>query len=518
LLYHKTSRSAKALMLLNDIIKINEKDILAHKTKLEIFADIGNVDSQEAKETYEKIENLIKNGSFPKEIIFSSKFAIIRFLQMQGELLKVKGRSKEANEHFNKVVIPRFVSLINEISPNLGKLKAVVQNAYGCFLYDVLRRKEDGIRQLRGALESNAEHLESLHKLISIFLSDEINLKQTENETREHLRKILEIDSSHHAANRSLILLEVKLRKWAEADSEEEFWKHVNGIYRRFQDILEPEDGHLNFDNLITHHTAGCFLASAEAKAHKMGFLRSKPLELPSAEVEFRKGIDIEKYHIGIENMRRDMKRHLSLGYTRLGAYLFNTAKGNESRTNEGISFLKKGLKLGRKYVPDMLRKYFKKWMIKAPPVIGLMYIYYGFAPEDLLIKFENVDLSLQKLEEPFTKTLEELIAEGLEHRRFVAFLISTILQKRAISPKTVKEIVIKSGKIPSILRYANISELNKWEEIFFKLDLSKEAEKCEEAILTREPQSMADRQVFITKLLKKDKERALSLMEKWLE
>jgi Tfp pilus assembly protein PilF len=327
-----------ALKFLNEITDTNKRDLLAYKTKLDIYTDIGDTDSEGAKKTYKEIEDLIKNNSsFSQELIFSTKLALTRFLAKKGEILKEQGKSKEAEDHFNKVAIPQFESLISEIPPELNELKAIVKNAYGCLLYDVLEKIDDGTTQLEGAYEIFPKHKHTLHKLVTIYIKkgeeNPVEKEKYWKKARTYLTELLDIDKEYPQALRSKAELDGKDIDWGGRAksveqgnlSKSEFWQEVYEIFKEYQDALEKEEAEYpSLHNGIVHHSAGWFLWNIEMKAKK--FIQSKSPLIPSADVEFRKSIEIEQ-KFKDKDFPREVKKHLLIAYDTLSSYLQMTGR-----------------------------------------------------------------------------------------------------------------------------------------------------------------------------------------------
>jgi tetratricopeptide (TPR) repeat protein len=360
----KRSDSTEALKLLNEITDIDEKDLLAYKTKLDIYTDLGDTDSEEAKKTYKEIEDLIKNNSsFSEELIFSTKLALTRFLAKKGEILKEQGKSKEAEDHFNKVVIPKFESLISEIPPELNELKAIVKNAYGCFLYDVLEKIDDGATQLEETHEIFPKHKHTLHKLVTIYIKKgEENPLEKEKywkKARTYLTELLDIDKKkkYPQALRSKAELDGKDIDWkGRVKSVEqgnlsklEFWQEVYEIFKEYQDALEEETEYPSLHNGIVHHSAGWFLWNVEMKAKNL--IQSKSPLIPSADVEFRKSIEIEQ-KFKEKDFPREVKKHLLVAYDTLSSYLQMTGRFRKdpNMVKESYFYSNKAIELSKKW------------------------------------------------------------------------------------------------------------------------------------------------------------------------
>jgi hypothetical protein len=352
-----------ALKFLNEITDTNKRDLLAYKTKLDIYTDIGDTDSEGAKKTYKEIEDLIKNNSsFSQELIFSTKLALTRFLVKKGEILKEQGKSKEAEDHFSKVVIPQFESLISETPPELNELKAIVKNAYGCLLYDVLEKRDDGTTQLERAYDIFPKHKHTLHKLVTIYIrKGEENPEEKKkywDKANNYLTELLAIDEKYPQALRSKAELKGKSIDWKELTqyvgqgklSKSEFWGKVREIFNMYQGALEEEwVEYPSLHNSIVHHSAGWFLWNVEMKAKN--FIQSKDPLIPSADDEFRKAIEIEK-KFKDKVFPREVKKHLIVAYDSLSSYLLMTGKfrQNHDMIKEGHSYSNIAIKLSKEW------------------------------------------------------------------------------------------------------------------------------------------------------------------------
>ena len=357
-LYRRQNKLSKALSLLNEIIEANEEDILAYRTKLEIQMD-ADIGLKEAKETYIDIEKILENEThlFTTDIL-SLKFVCARFLAKEGESL----RGKEAEKAEKKIQEAKelFENIINEIPSEEHNFETIVRNAYGCFLYDTID-KEQGITQLVKAHEVWPKHNHTRHKLATAYIEKGRNLKGKESlhyfeKAKNYLEEILDSDPDYYAAKRALADLEGKIIDWDKlAESvergelmESEFWGKVSNIYNKYQDaLLKPNGGKLH--NAIVHSNTGFFLSHIESVVHKKNYLKNIPSEIPSADIELLKGIEIEKHFK--ENPRRSVGKHLIRTYFAIGDYFHKKAIFEREEISKGLSrkgkgFLFKGMSL----------------------------------------------------------------------------------------------------------------------------------------------------------------------------
>jgi len=352
-LYWKQANLPEALKYLNEIITANEKDLLAYKTKLEILMDSG-IDLSEAMKTYRDINRLLRDKSIPLKVALSAEFACVRFSVKMGEFLQEAGEIGKAEKRFAKA-INQYETLINKIPPQEKELEAVVRNAYGCFLYDILHKPDNAIIQLERAYEAWSKHTHTLHKLASVYLEEaEIRVNERDNyvsKAKELLNKLLTVDQHHYPARLSIARLEGRSIDWNNVD-ESEFWEEVSKIYRRYQEALEPETNtYPSLHNSIAHHVTGCFLWYIESVAYKRDLLRKRPPSIPSADVEFNKSIAIEEYFK--DTPPRYIQDHLILAYYTLGSYLMTVALGSSDIFHKGQALLRKAVSLAKQAGSD---------------------------------------------------------------------------------------------------------------------------------------------------------------------
>ncbi|MBA7568463.1 hypothetical protein ES708_10192 [subsurface metagenome] len=197
MIYHKQYDSLKALDLLDEITEANKEDLLAYKTKLEIYIDTG-INLKRAREAYKAIKGLLKsNNLLPREAV-SAEFPCIRFLVRLGKFFQEKGKYEKAEKRFQES-IQQFKDLIDRIPFGEHKLEAVIRNAYACFLYDILGKRDDGITQLKKAQKAWPKHVYSLHKLATIYF-EKAGIKSKERlryikKAKDFIDKALKINS-----------------------------------------------------------------------------------------------------------------------------------------------------------------------------------------------------------------------------------------------------------------------------------------------------------------------------------
>lgn len=363
ILHHKTGDSRKALKLLEEITKANEKDLLAWKTKLDIFIDIGDLLSEEAKGTYGKIEELLENGSsFSPELVFSGKLSLTGFQAKIGEILKEGGNNEKAKEHFEKVVVPQFESLVTEIPLELKELRAIAKNSYGCFLHDILGKVDEGTAQLEEAHNIFPQHTHTLHKLVTIYIrKGEENLEEKEShwkKANDYLAELLSIDDKYSQGLLSKAIIASKRTDWKKLAesveqgklSELEFWEKVLEVYKRYQYALEKEEEeYCSRHNSIAHHSAGWFLWTVEMEAKN--FIQSKNMMIPYADTEFRKSLEIEE-KFKDKDLPREVKKQILLAYDTLSSYLLMTGRFRKDpdMVKESHLFSKRAVELSQRW------------------------------------------------------------------------------------------------------------------------------------------------------------------------
>jgi len=354
-LYHKWYDSLKALDLLDEITEANKKDLLAYRTKLEIYIDTG-MGLKRAREAYRAIKGLLKSNNLPLSAALSAEFACIRFLVRIGEFFQEKRKLAEAEKQFQEST-QRFKDLIDRIPSGKHELEAIIRNGYGCFLYDILE-SDDGITQLEKAHEAWPEHEHTLHKLATIYIKKgEESLEERLSywkKAKDYLDKLLKIKPSHYPALRSLAELEGKSIEWNKLVksvkegklAESEFWKKVSEIYNKHKEALEPETDYPSTHNSIVHHTAGWFLWTVEMSARD--FLQNKDPSIPSADVEFMKSCEFEKKIEDTKDIPWKIKKHLVMAYDTLGSYLIVTGNiiKDQAIIDKGHSFSAKAIEL----------------------------------------------------------------------------------------------------------------------------------------------------------------------------
>lgn len=354
-LYWKQVNAPEALKYLDEIIKANEKDLLAYKTKLEILTESG-IDLNKAKKTYRDIKKLLREEPVPSKVALSAEFVCVRFSAKTGEFLRETGEIEKAEKRFTKAR-RLYRTFINKIPPEEKELKAVVQNAYGCFLYDVINKPDDAIIELEAACAIWPKHTRTLHKLASVYLEEaEIRVKERYSyvsKAKELLNKILTIDEHHYPARLFIARLEADSIDW-ESVNESEFWKEVSSIYSKYQKAVEPETStYPSLHNSIAHHAMGCFLWHAEAMAHKRALLGNRPSSIPSADVEFTESITIEKCFK--DTPPRSIQDHLILMYYTIGSYFMTIGQAQKSPDifQKGQRFVVKAVNLNRQARSD---------------------------------------------------------------------------------------------------------------------------------------------------------------------
>ncbi len=333
-LYNKQGLLDKAIELLNEITQADSEDILAFKTKLEILSYAGNF--KEAKQTYRDIYRLLDKGNLPKKNSLSAEFALVRFSSTYGELLRQQEEPEKAEKRFNKT-IAHYENLINRISPELRELKAIVMNAYSCFLYDVLERTDSAIVQLEKANQIVPHHTHTLHKLASIYIEESdvrtMEKQQYLQKAKVYLKMLLDIDPFHNLGKLSLVKLNSQSIVWDNL-SEKEFWKKVSESYEEYCTTIEPENALVpSKHNSVVHHTLGCFLWRVEAESYKKR-LTSKPQSIPSVIAEFTESIKIEQAFR--ESLPTNIRDHLILAYFTLGAYYMTVPNRTTKMMDEG--------------------------------------------------------------------------------------------------------------------------------------------------------------------------------------
>ena len=347
-LYWKQANLPEALKYLDEIIKANEKDLLAYKTKLEILTNSG-IDLNEAMKTYRDIKRLLRDKSIPLNVALSAEFACVRFSAKIGESLQEVGEIERTEKRFAKA-IKQYEILINKIPPKENELEAIVRNAYGCFFHDVLNKPDSAIVQLEKAYKAWSKHTHTLHKLASIYLEEaEIRVKERDSyifKAKELLNEVLTFDQYNYPARLLIARLEGESIDLNTVD-ESEFWEEVSKIYRRYQEAVEPETNtYPSLHNSIAHHVTGCFLWHIESVAHKRGFLGNRPLLIPSADIEFTESIAIEKCFK--DTLPRYIRDHLILAYYTLGSYLMTVALGSSDIFHKGQALLNKAVSLSK--------------------------------------------------------------------------------------------------------------------------------------------------------------------------
>jgi tetratricopeptide (TPR) repeat protein len=348
-LYWKQANLSEALKYLDEIIKANEKDLLAYKTKLEILTDSG-IDLSEAMKTYRDIKRLLRDKSIPSNVALSAEFACVRFSAKMGEFLEEAGKIRKAEKRFAKS-IKQYETLINKIPSQEKELEAIVRNAYGCFFYDILNKPDNAIVQLEKACKAWSKHTHTLHKLASIYLEEaEIRIKERDSyvsKAKKLLNEALTIDQYHYPARLSVARLEGESINWDNVDKSK-FWEEVSKIYLGYQKVMEPEnDTYLSLHNSIAHHVAGCFLWHIEAVAHKRDILSNKLPLIPPADIEFSKSIAIEE-HFKDTFPPRNIQDHLILAYYTLGSYKMTVALGSKDIFQSGQALCTKAFDLNK--------------------------------------------------------------------------------------------------------------------------------------------------------------------------
>jgi tetratricopeptide (TPR) repeat protein len=352
-LYRRLHKVPESLKLLNEIIREKEKDILCYKTKLEILIET-EIDLGEAVNTYRDIKRLLKSNSFPSKMALSAEFACTRFLAKMGELCREVGEQGKAERRFKKTR-QQYEELIRSIPSEEKELEAIVRNAYGCFLYDILEETDNAIDQLEKALQAWPEHTYTLHKLATIYLN-EAEIRTTEKaryrqKAKDNLEEVLKIDQAHYPARLSLARLEGESIDWGNLE-ESEFWGKVLDVYDKYKAALAPEiDSHLDLHNAIAYHSVGCFLWHVEAMAYNRGLIENKSSSIPPANVEFSESIAIAE-RFG-ETLPRQVQDHLILANFTFGSYFMTVAAGSPDLSKKGQSLLAKAENLRRQAGSD---------------------------------------------------------------------------------------------------------------------------------------------------------------------
>lgn len=356
-LYHKQYDSLKALDLLDEITEANKNDLLAYRTKLEIYIDTG-MGLKRAKEAYRAIKVLLKSNNLPLGAALSAEFACIRFLVRIGEFFQEKRKLAEAEKQFQETT-QRFKDLIDRIPSEKHEFKAIIRNAYGCFLYDILE-SDDGITQLEKAHEAWPEHEHTLHKLATIYFKKGEKILEERlsywKKAKDYLDKLLKIQPTHYPALRSLAELEGKSIEWNKLVKsvkegklvESEFWKKVSEIYNKYKEALEPETDYPSLHNSVVHYTAGWTLWTVEMSARD--FLQNKDPSIPSADVEFMKSCEIEKKFKDTKDIPWKIRTLLFKVYDTLGSYLITTGKNRNDHAiiDKGHSAIARAIELSK--------------------------------------------------------------------------------------------------------------------------------------------------------------------------
>jgi tetratricopeptide (TPR) repeat protein len=346
-----------ALDLLDEITHTNEKDILAYKTKLDIYTDSG-IEPDRALSTYRDIRRLLRANGFPTRMTLSAEFACVRFSVKTGELLREAGELKKSEKRFLKAE-QQYAALVNKISADERELEGIIRNAYGCFLIDVLERPEQAIAQLEGALKAWPRHGHTLYKLATILLEQaEILTAEKASLTqraKDLLKRALKVNPLHYPARLTVARLEGQSIEWGTL-RESEYWEKAREVYGMYGEAFEPEDTlYPSLHNAIAHHVAGCFLWHVEARASKRKLSPPRPASVPSADVELSRSTAIGERVGG--HIAPNIRDHLVLAYFTLGSYLMTVAKGSPDVIRNAQSHLKKAIDLTRE-APDRFRFY----------------------------------------------------------------------------------------------------------------------------------------------------------------
>ncbi|MCK4448000.1 MAG: hypothetical protein KAW56_13085, partial [Candidatus Marinimicrobia bacterium] len=321
--------------------------------------------------TYIAIGELLKNNTFPFRTALSANLACTRFLLSEVESLREKGEIKESENKFQKAK-EQFENIIEEIPPEEYKREAIVRNVYGSYLYDILDKKDEGIAQLEKAHEVWPEHGYTIHKLATICIREGENLEGKERldywkKAEDYLKESLNIDPSHYPhylTKRSLAELKGKSTDWNKLVksvregklSESEFWNKASIIYNKYQDqeALEPETDYPSLHNSIVHNSAGWFLWNLEMSVKD--FLQNKDSSIPSADIEFRKSIEIGgKFKDTEGNVIKEIlpwkiRKHLAITYEALSSYLTMTgnSRNDQVMVKEGHFFSERYIELSK--------------------------------------------------------------------------------------------------------------------------------------------------------------------------
>lgn len=341
-LYKKQGKISEAINLLDEIIEADEKDIIAYETKLEILT-YNDLELYKAKKTYQDIKGLLRSDGFSFRKILFAELACINLLTKMGELSREFGDIKKVEEHFTEIA-QQYEDLIDKIPSGESEFHAIVRNAYGCFLYDVLERREDGITQLEKARKAWSAHEHTLHKLASIYIEQgEENPEEKQNyweKAKDCLDKILNINPLHYPARLSVAILESRSIDWNKL-SESKFWKKIPDVYNKYKEALEPDiDDYPSWHNPRVHHATGCFLWHVEAIAHERDF-QNIP-SIPKAENELIKSVKIEDYFKETITIPRSIRNHLILANLKIGDY-FKTKGVHEKLFSKYQNISQKG-------------------------------------------------------------------------------------------------------------------------------------------------------------------------------
>jgi Tfp pilus assembly protein PilF len=323
-----------------EAIKILEpikEDPVALSTMLEILTQVGNIRGGEI--VYEELQKLMQSVSeLKEEVLLSIKLSCIRFLE-----------KKTIIESGDKLIIYQmYGELISEIPPRMNAFAARVKNSYACFLIDQRINVFEGLKILREAIKTFPQHVPSYDKLVSTLLKSPYLTREEEQDIREYIDKMLNLDPFHYPALLYKAELEKKITDWKKL-TEIQYWKKVDEIYKMYQEALIQDSTYSLrdlFHNSIVHHAAGSFLWRAERVAFKRYLRKPSQYFIPSAEFEFRQSIQIEKslrgIGINIERLPQKIKNHLILINATFGDYLVT------KKSKEGYRYLEKAFELSQ--------------------------------------------------------------------------------------------------------------------------------------------------------------------------